>query len=372
MLGRCARQVRRLLIRYREDGIEGIISRKRGRPSNNRLPDSLVDRALEIYREHLWDYGPSLAAEALERDYGIKISREKLRQVLIEEGLWEVGRKPSERVHSRRPREDCIGTLIQIDGSTHAWLNGKEECCLLVFIDDSTSRLMHLHLTKSETSSAYLAQWKTYLEKHGRPVKVYGDGHAALFRRSWRADLSREEAFTSDLARALLELGIGRELSLTPQGRGRVERVHRTLQDHLPKFLRRRGASTIEEANALLPEFMALHNQRFSVRPRSDIDRHRPLPAHCDLDLILSEQDQRKLTRALTVQHNRKTLVLFDCAGARAAIGHTITVHRHTDGRITLRFANKTLQHWIVDDYDVQAIRRRSADIRPTNQRRLN
>lgn len=305
-------------------------------------------------------YGPTLASEVLRNEHGIVISREKLRTVLTDRRLWVPKRYRFLHPHPPRNRSTCVGAMILVDGSTHQWLKGHPECCLLVFIDDATSRLMHLHLTEAETSFDYLRQWKTYVEKYGRPMRVYGDGHAALFRRSWKRGTPVEESYTSDLARSLSKINVRPELSCSAQSRGRVERAHRTLQDRLVKFLQRRGATTLGQANRLLPEYMAAHNDRFSLNAPDCQDRHRPVPSDWDLDLIFSHVERRRVSRALTIPFEGRQLVLQDTLDARAAIGHMIDVHQHDRSRITLRFADKTLQYRTVSDPDR---RPRTADL---------
>lgn len=329
-----------------------MISKKRGKPAHNATTNYLKSQIVTIYRTHLWDHGPALAARVLRDEFAVTISREGLRQILIAEGLWIPKQKRSERVHPRRPREECFGGLIQIDGTKHFWLPGEEEFCLLVFVDDATSRLMHLSFAREETSQAYLDSWKEYLREHGRPIRVYADGHAALFRQSGTRRENGEDEFTSDLARALKALNIGRERSIEAQGRGRVERMNSTLQDHLPKFLRRHGATTIGAANDLLPSFIAQHNREFSVTPKSPVDRHRPLPRNVDLDLVFSEQSERKLSRSLTISYASDTLALYNSETTRGATGHFVTVHRLTDGTIKVSFRGELLPHWIVDEFN--------------------
>lgn len=60
-LGISDRQCRRLLSRYREYGPLGMASRRRGKPSNNQLPDGLAQYALNIIRERYTDFGPTRA-----------------------------------------------------------------------------------------------------------------------------------------------------------------------------------------------------------------------------------------------------------------------------------------------------------------------
>ena len=152
LLGLERRQVFRLLKAYRIEGPSGLISKRRGRRSNRRKPEALRRAVLTIIRQWYWDFGPTLAAEKLCEDHGIAVGRETLRQWMIEAGLWR-DRKQRKQVHQPRPRRECVGELVQVDGSEHWWFEDRgPQCTLLVFVDDATSRLMHLQFVESEST----------------------------------------------------------------------------------------------------------------------------------------------------------------------------------------------------------------------------
>ena len=152
LLGLERRQVFRLLKAYRIEGPTGLISKRRGRRSNRRKPEALRRAVLTIIRQWYWDFGPTLAAEKLREDHGIAVGRETLRQWMIEAGLWR-DRKQRKQVHQPRPRRECVGELVQVDGSEHWWFEDRgPQCTLLVFVDDATSRLMHLQFVESKST----------------------------------------------------------------------------------------------------------------------------------------------------------------------------------------------------------------------------
>jgi hypothetical protein len=147
LLGLERRQVFRLLKAYRTEGATGVISKRRGRRSNRRKPDALRRAVLAMIREWYWDFGPTLVAEKLREVHGITLGRETLRLWMIEAGLWR-DRKQRKRIHQPRPRRDCVGELVQVDGSEHWWFEDRgPQSTLLVFVDDATGRLMHLQGT---------------------------------------------------------------------------------------------------------------------------------------------------------------------------------------------------------------------------------
>ena len=92
-------------------------------------------------------------------------------------GLWTPRKQRAAKIHQPRNRRACVGELIQIDGSDHAWFEERDvRCTLLVFIDDATSRLMQLHFVPTESAFAYFEATRAYLEQHGKPVAFYSEG----------------------------------------------------------------------------------------------------------------------------------------------------------------------------------------------------
>ena len=241
------RQTYRLLGRYRNGGASAIADQRRGRPSNNRLPDTVRDHATALVREFYPDFGPTLAAEKLAERHDLRVSRETLRNWMRQAGIW-ASRAERKRIQQPRYRREHIGELVQIDGSEHRWFEDRAApCTLLVFVDDATSQLMELRFVASESTFAYFEALKAYLHRHGKPVAFYSDKHS-IFR------VSNEHAASGNgmtqFGRALSELNIEILCANTSQAKGRVERAHHTLQDRLVKELRLAGISTIDAANA--------------------------------------------------------------------------------------------------------------------------
>src|ERR1700688_4461380 len=283
LMGLGRRQVFRLAKAYAQRGPEALVSRKRGRPSNHSYPADLHDAAIAIIREHYADFGPTLAAEKLAELHDIHLARETVRQWMIAAGLWKDRRARLRPVHQPRHGRDCVGELVQIDGSEHWWFEARgPQCTLLVYIDDATSRLMHLQFVESESTFDYFAATRAYLERHGKPVAFYCDKHG-VFR------VNKKDAVGGDgmtqLGRALHALNIDIICANSSQAKGRVERANGTLQDRLVKEMRLSGIDTIEAGNAFLPAFIDDYNARFAKAPLEDRDVHRTLVVgHDDLD----------------------------------------------------------------------------------------
>jgi len=153
-LGISRRQIERLLGRYEDDeGPTGLVSGKRARPSNHQLATGLAEHAIALIRERYADIGPTLAAEKLREYHGVVLSKETDRSLMTSAGLWIPRSQRAPRIRQPRNRRACLGELVQIDGSDHAWSEDRAPVCtLLVFIDDATSRLMQLHFVPTESA----------------------------------------------------------------------------------------------------------------------------------------------------------------------------------------------------------------------------
>ena len=218
-----------------------------------------------IIRECYADFGPTLAGEKLAELHGISLARETLRQWMMADGLWTDRRHRMRPVHQPRHRRECVGELVQIDGSQHWWFEDRgPQCTLLVFIDDATSRLMHLRFVGAESTFDYFEATRAYLERYGKPVAFYTDKHAVF--RVNKKDAAGGDGMTQ-FGRALHALNIDIICANSTQAKGRVERANGTLQDRLVKEMRLRGIDTLAAGNALLPAFMADYNRRFAKPP---------------------------------------------------------------------------------------------------------
>lgn len=334
-LGLTDRQVRRLVNRVRKNGPPGIVSLRRGRPSNNRLPAEIARMAMNLIRTRYADFGPTLACEKLREIHGLYLSKETVRKLMADAGLWVPRRLRSPTIYQPRNRRHCLGELIQIDGSDHAWFEGRApKCTLLVFIDDATSRIMHLHFTLAETTFSYFEATRRYIELHGKPQAFYSDQYS-VFR------VNHRHATTGDghtqYGRALYELNIESICANSSQAKGRVERANLTLQDRLVKELRLQGISTMAAANVFAPSFIEDFNRRFAKPPRNDFNAHRPLREDEDLALIFTIREKRKVSQVLTLQYDKRLYLIADSADNRRLIGKYIEVYDYPDGRIELR-----------------------------------
>jgi len=288
---------------------------------------------LDLVRERYRDFGPSFACEKLADEHGHRLSAETLRGWMIEEGLWEPKARREMAAHPIRPRRDCLGDLVQIDGSPHDWFEGRgPSCTLIVYVDDATSRLLATGFFAAETTEAYMRTTRAHLESHGRPVAYYSDRYSVF-----RVNRRDREGEPTQFARALRTLDVESIQAGSPQAKGRVERANRTLQDRLVKEMRLRGICGIDAGNAYLPAFVADYNRRFGVAPRNPADAHREvLHDGRELDLILCEQHARKITRNLSISFEGRTYQVTGQGRGHRVRGAAVTVCKGFDGAVTV------------------------------------
>lgn len=348
-LGLGLRQVQRLCGGYRESGPAGIVSRKRGRPSNRRLSEAVRRGALELVDGRYTDFGPTLACEKLAEHHGVCVSVETLRQWMIEEGLWVPRAQRPRRAHQPRRRRSALGELVQIDGCEHAWFEERgPKCTLLVYVDDATSRLMELRFVASESTFDYFTSTRSYLERYGKPVAFYSD-KASIFRVG--APGNSKRSGNTQFGRAMSELNIDILCANTPQAKGRVERAHLTLQDRLVKELRLRDLSAPEVANVYLPEFVVSYNERFAREPQSNHDAHRPVREDEDLARLFTWQEERKLSKNLTLNYKRVVYLVEPGPETLPLAGRRCRIYEHEDGRIEVRHGEQSLRYEVLFDH---------------------
>ena len=345
ILGVSRRQIKRLLRTYGQEGAKGLVSKRRGKPSNNHLPEATKQKALDLLKSRYVGFGPTLAHEKLVERDGLTLSDESLRKWMIAEGLWKPRRARKLVTHQMRERRACFGELIQVDGSEYDWFEGRSpKCTLLVFIDDATGRLVQLLFVERESFFSYCQAADGYFTRYGKPGAFYSD-KLGVFRVNLPT-LGQTEPLTQ-FGRAMQELDIQIICANSPQAKGRVERANQTLQDRLPKELRLRGISTPQAGNAYLPEFLDDFNRRFAVSPRSTHDAHRPLTAKDDLARILTWQEPRTLSKNLTLQFRKVVYQIQTSRPTYALRNAVVTVCLEADGTVTLLYRGKELPYTV-------------------------
>jgi len=347
LLGLSYRQTKRAWSRYQSEGDAGLVHRLRGRVPNRHSPEEAKQRSLALYRQQYADYGPTLAAECLEKEDGVKVSVTTLRRWLLQEGLLERRRKRRQH-RRRRPRREHLGELVQMDGSHHDWFEGRRGLAvLMVMIDDATGRVTaRFYENESWASSSDLFQ--RYAKRHGLPCGLYVDQHS-IYRPDGAptdADLLDNCRSETQFGRAMRELDVELILARSPQAKGRVERMNGTLQDRLVKALRRANICDVETANRFLDDaFLAEFNLRFEVVAAGADDRHRPLSAATDLSRIVSIQESRVVAKDWTLRWRNRVMQLPCETAAFLRSGQRVTVCEPLDGVLRV-FAGEREVRW--------------------------
>ena len=331
IIGISTRQIRKKLKEFRRLGPKALIHGSRGKPSNNQIDIEIKRKAISLIENKYPDFGPTFASEKLEKNHNLIVNHETLRLMMAQSGLWvPKKRKVTHRVW--RERKEHFGELIQLDGSDHDWFEGKApRCTLLAFIDDATSQITHLEFA-GETTVGIMGATKTYIQKHGIPHEIYVD-RGKVF----KVNLNNEDGDrVTQYQRAIEELGSKMVYARSPQAKGRIERLFRTLQDRLVKELRLRSINMIEEANKFIEnEYLPKHNKRYSIESKSDANFHKEAKRY-NLEEILCIKEVRILNSDFTLRYKNQWYQLEKKQKTLIFPKNEITIKTHLDGRVSL------------------------------------
>jgi hypothetical protein len=300
-------------------------------------------RIVEIVKKKYADFRPTLAAEKLRESHGISLGREKLRQIMIAEGLWKVRRRPRGYVHQWRERKAYLGEMVQMDGSHHDWLEERgPRLVLMGYIDDAKNRFFGRFYDYEGIYPA-MDSLERYIKLYGLPVSLYLDKHSTYktTRQPDTEELLRGERARTQFERAVKELGIRVIHANSPQAKGRVERVFGTLQDRLVKEMRLEGISTKEEANEFLVSYLPRFNEQFMRAARKEGDLHRPIPEEMNLREIFCIKGNRTINDGCIIKWSRRMFILDNPSTALRR--RKVVVREHFDGEITVKYKDRYL-----------------------------
>ena len=307
-------------------------------------------RARQMASDPLYeDFGPTLLSEHLARDPdGGLVHPSTLRLWLIEDGLWTVERhRPKHR--RRRPRRKARGEMVLMDSSEHDWLEGRgaDELSLVAIVDDATSELFARFYPR-DTGLANRQVIAEYLREHGRMGALYADraSHFGNWRSRHGSRKAGEDAdpvmVDSIIRRGLTALEIELIIALSPQAKGRVERLFGTLQDRLIKEMRVAGIASMDDANTFLHmTFIPFWNHRFTVAPAEDQDAYRPIPSNTDLSILFAETDTRVLRHDFTFRYRGQVWQIESAEAQDLRPKQKVTIERRLDGSVHYRCAGK-------------------------------
>ena len=309
------RQLLRLKKRYLTEGAQGIVHKNRGRKPVHSIPDTVKKHVIQLYREKYNGSNNCHFAELLEEHESLKLSPSSVRRILLAEGLKQNKQRRRHKAHQPRNRKSQAGMLWQIDASPYDWLEERgPELTLHGAIDDATGQVVGATFRLTETREGYFTVMRQAIEAYGIPMGLYSDQHT-IFRSpneklSVEQELAGESKPLSQFGKAMAELDIAHIKALTPQAKGRIERLWGTFQDRLVIELRLLDICTLEEANAVLPGLMDKHNAKFAVEPKDDTSAYRVLEEDVDLTYVFAVREQRQIGSGQTLSYGGKLYTL--------------------------------------------------------------
>ena len=348
LMGVSERHAWRLLAAYREEGVAAVAHGNRGRKPSTTTCPSIQQRVMELAKGPYAGLNHTHLTEMLAEREGVALSRSTVRRMLLAGGVPSPHRRRAPKRYRRRERYPQEGMLLQIDGSRHDWLEGRGPYLTLVgAADDATGTVPFALFRRQEDAQGYMLMLRETIEHHGVPLALYSDRHG-IFQRSPKepeslAEQLRGRRDPTQFARALEELDIGLILAHTPQAKGRIERVWGTFQDRLVSELRLAGATTIDQANNVLWDFLPRFNRQFGVPAAEPGSAYRQPPDGLCLDAVLCFKYIRTVANDNTVRFNGHTLQLMSNEHRASYARATVEVQERLDGTIVVVHQGRTL-----------------------------
>jgi transposase len=361
------RQAKRLWKRYRAEGAKGLRHGNAGRASARAKPAKFRRRVLELVREKYGEgegerFGPTLAAEHLASEDGLRIDAETLRRWMLAEGLWRRRRK-RKPYRQRRERRRHFGELVQMDGSFHDWLEQRGPGgCVMNMTDDATSEV-ELRLGQEETIWAAANTLWEWIKKHGVPQALYVDWKNLYKRAPTQREQLRGQEPVTQFGRMCEKLGIEIIAAGSPQAKGRVERNHGTHQDRLIKKMRRKKIRTHQQANLYLQQnYLPEHNQRFRCAAAEAEDYHRQAPSAAELREVFRLESERIISNDWVVRYDNRLFQVQAQSRKYAPAQGQVVVCEWQDGTVEIEYRGRKLPWKEISSGPSRA----SAELRPS------
>ena len=349
-IGVSVRHVKRLKSKVNALGMAGLAHGNRGKTSNRKFGTEIITEAEKYLQEKYYDFGPTLATEKLVEIQKIKISKESVRQMMTNLGLWkQKPRKSIKKYHAWRARKDNPGELEQFDGSYHKWF-GEDESCLLLSVDDAAGKITHAEFDYNEGIVPVFNFWLKYFEKHGFPLAIYLDKFST-YKINHKNAVDNEDWMTQ-FERAMSQAGIKPITAHSPQAKGRVERMFETLQDRLVKELRLAGINTLDEANQFLEKYIPKFNAQFAVAPAGKTDLHKkPIKQIQEkLPQIFSIQNTRVVMNDYTVRFANSYYQLDEIQPTTVYKKDKVTIEERLNGEVKINLKNHYLNFKVLPE----------------------
>lgn len=299
-LGLSMRQIFRLKNKVLDEGVSGLIHGNTDRKPTHATLEKTEKLIIELKQKKYERANFKHFQELLDEHENIKVSYSTVYRILTRAGFKSPKKKRKRKTHHRRQRRGQKGDLVQIDASPHEWIFDGSSFDLHGAIDDATGEILALYFTPNECMEGYFEIVRQIVENHGIPLNFYSDRHTIF--RSPKADkisiedqLQGKKVNLTQFGRAMDELGINMIPAYSPQAKGRVEKLWDTLQSRLPVEFDIKNITTIEKANAFLPEFIEKFNKKFGVKPRCNKSVFRQLNPGLTLDYILCKKEERTI-----------------------------------------------------------------------------
>jgi len=347
VIGLGVRQVRRLLARYRQEGPQALAHGNRGRQPQHTLNSTARNQVLELAQTKYAGFNHSHLTDKLNEEEKLEISRSSVRRILVGAGIKSPRKRRPPKHRKRRERMPQQGMLLQIDGSRHPWLEERGPWLTLVgAIDDATGEVPYALFRQHEDAQGYFLLLQKIAADHGLPLALYSDHHSVFVHNRKKLSLEEElegEQRPTQFGRLLGELEIEAILALSPQAKGRIERLWGTFQDRLVSELRLGGAKTLDEANEVLERFLVSYNRKFRVEAAQAGSAYRPLPARVKPEAVFCFKYQRVVGNDNTVNLEGRLIQIPPGPGGRSYAKARVSVHEGMDGSLGVYYQDKRI-----------------------------
>lgn len=348
VLGLSERWVREIKERVEDKGKGALLHGNAGRAPWNRLKEETRERIVDLGRGRYAGFNDQHFTEKLVEVEKVKVSRASVQRILRAAGIGAARRRRPPKHRRRRDRKAQAGMMVLWDGSRHDWLEGRGPMlCLMATIDDATGEVLPgAHFVEQECAAGYLRLLRETVEAKGVPLSVYCDRHGSLKRNDDRWSLEEElrgEQDPTQVGRALKALAIEVIYALSPQAKGRVERLWGTLQDRLISELRLAGARTREEAEQVLAAYLPQHNRKFQVAPREAQSAWRPLRPDIDLARVCSFFYERTVGNDNAIRLEGRVIDIPPGPGGRSYAKVRVEVRQLLDGSWRVYLADRLI-----------------------------
>ena len=349
LLGLCERQIYYLKAEVKKKGAKGLIHGNKGKLSNRRIPDTERKQIINILRKRYADFKPTHASEKLDEIHNLKRDSKTIRTIMTDEGLWKPKKQKHSEYYCSRPRKEYYGEMEQFDGSYEYWFEDRApKCCLLASIDDATNNITGAKFVQDEGTLPVFSFWKEYFLAHGKPKSIYLDKLRTYYNNhpSARGD----EQMLTQFQRAMKELGVKPIVAHSPQAKGRIENLFKTLQDRLIKEMRLKNISSRDAGNRFLnQEFIPWFNGKYGLEPVKNANLHNKLNQQekkC-LSAILSRHTERVVSSDFTVRFNNLWYQLSKNQPATVRPKDRVIIEERIDNRNCIRLRGKYLNFQI-------------------------